>query len=62
MKYKALVSFAGAVTMAKGEIREISDPLTVKDLTDAHYIEPAEEKKKRVNSKNPKQGGSTWKK
>lgn len=54
MKYKALVSFAGAVTMAKGEIREISDPLTVKDLTDAHYIEPAEEKKKRVNSKNPK--------
>ena len=54
MKYKALVSFAGAVTMAKGEIREISDPLVIKDLTEAKYIAPAEEKKKRVNARNPK--------
>ena len=51
MKYKALVSFAGAVSMAKGEIREISDSPTVDDLLSAKYIAPAEEKKKRTVKK-----------
>lgn len=51
MKYKALVSFAGAVSMAKGEIREISDSPTVDDLLSAKYIEPVEEKKKRTVKK-----------
>mgnify|MGYP004518915329 CR=1 FL=1 len=52
MKYKALVSFAGAVTMAKGEVKEIDNPLIAKDLLSAKYIEPVEEKKK----KNPVKG------
>ena len=51
MKYKALVSFAGAISMAKGEIREISDSPTVDDLLSAKYIEPVEEKKKRTVKK-----------
>lgn len=52
MKYKALVSFAGAVTMAKGEIKEIDNPLIAKDLLTAKYIEPVKENKK----KNPVKG------
>ena len=51
MKYKALVSFVGAVSMAKGEIREISDSPTVDDLLSAKYIEPVEERKKRTVTK-----------
>ena len=51
MKYKALVSFAGAISMAKGEIREISDSPTVDDLLSAKYIEPVEEKKNRTVKK-----------
>ena len=51
MKYKALVSFAGAISMAKGEIREIADSPTVDDLLSAKYIEPVEEKKKRTVKK-----------
>lgn len=51
MKYKALVSFVGAVSMAKGEIREIADSPTVADLLSANYIEPVEEKKKRTVKK-----------
>lgn len=48
MKYKALVSFVGAISMAKGEIREISDSPTVDDLLSAKYIEPVNEKRKRT--------------
>ena len=38
MKYEALVSFTGVITMAKGEVRELTDPLIVKDLLQAKYI------------------------
>lgn len=51
MKYKALVSFAGAVTMAKGEIKEIDNPLIAKDLLTAKYIEPVKENKKKIHVK-----------
>ena len=51
MKYKALVSFVGAVSMAKGEIREIADSSIAKDLLSAKYIEAVEEKKKRTVTK-----------
>lgn len=44
MKYKALISFAGAVSMGKGEIKEIEDKAIINDLLDAKYIEPAEVK------------------
>lgn len=51
MKYKALVSFVGAVSMAKGEIREIADSSIAKDLLSAKYIGAVEEKKKRTVTK-----------
>ena len=43
MKYKALVSFAGQISMAKGSIREISDKTIVADLLKAKYIEEVKE-------------------
>ena len=38
MKYKALVSFSGILSMAQGEVGDISDPALVKDLLKAGYI------------------------
>ena len=40
MKYKALTSFSGAFSMYKDEIRELTDPELIKDLTKARYIMP----------------------
>lgn len=37
-KYMALVSFCGAVSMAKDEVREIPDLSIAKDLISAGYI------------------------
>lgn len=45
MKYKALVSFVGAISMAKGEIRELPDSLNVRSLINAKYIEVVAEPK-----------------
>lgn len=39
MKYKALVSFSGVISMAEGEVREIEDPAIVNDLLKAGYIQ-----------------------
>ena len=39
MKYRALVSFTGLVSMAKGQVREISDLSLAQDLLKAIYIE-----------------------
>lgn len=44
--YKALVSFAGKVSMGKGEVREINDKEIVKDLLNAGYIEEVKPAKK----------------
>ena len=44
MKIKALVSFAGAFGMRKGEVRECSDRATLRDLLHAGYIEEVKEK------------------
>lgn len=47
--YKALKSFAGAVSMRKGEVKEINDKEIAKDLLNAGYIEevkPAKKEKK----------------
>ena len=38
MKYKALVSFSGLVTMAEGDVREIPDKSIAKDLLNAGLI------------------------
>lgn len=40
MKYKALVSFSGTVSMSKDEIKEIKDEAIIKDLLRAGYIMP----------------------
>lgn len=45
MKYKALISFVGKVTMTQDEIKEISDEEIIKDLLGAGYIEPVKETK-----------------
>lgn len=42
--YKALVSFSGIVSMAKGEVGEIPDKAVAKDLLDAGYIEEVKKK------------------
>ena len=43
MAYKACVSFSGLkISMAKGQIREISDAALVADLLKAGYIVPYE--------------------
>lgn len=44
MMYKALVSFTGLVSMAVGDVREISDVSIAKDLLKAGYIEEVKEK------------------
>ena len=43
--FKALKSFAGIITMNKGQVKEIKDKNLIKSLLDAGYIEPVEEKK-----------------
>ncbi len=40
MKYKALTSFSGVISMCKDEVRELTDPALIKDLTKARYIMP----------------------
>lgn len=46
MKYKALKSFSGLVSMFEGEIKEIENKDIVNDLLNAHYIEEVKETKK----------------
>ena len=45
MKYKALKSFSGLVSMHKGETREITDNDIISDLLQAEYIEEVKETK-----------------
>ena len=44
--YKALVSFAGKVSMRKGDTKEINDKEAVKDLLNAGYIKEIKPAKK----------------
>lgn len=55
--YKALKSFSGVVSMAEGEVKDISDIHIVNDLVEAGYIvkvEPAEGKGKPAKAKEKK--------
>lgn len=45
--YKATTSFTGLITMAKGQVRDISDKALAKDLLKAGYLEE-------VKTKTPK--------
>ena len=51
MLYKAIVSFSGIISMAKGKVGEISDQSLVDDLLKAGYIIPYEADKKPTKSK-----------
>lgn len=42
MKVKAIVSFCGTLSMAKGEIREVTDKAVLVDLMKAGYVVAAE--------------------
>ncbi len=44
-KVKALKSFAGAISMHKGEIKEVNDEFILNDLLNAKYIEVVEKQK-----------------
>ena len=57
MKYKALNSFSGAISMAKDEIRELTDQSLIKDLTRAGHIMPyVKIEKSKAGLKNKKGG------
>ena len=53
MAYRATKSFSGALSMVKGEVREIEDGEIVKDLLRAGYIEDLSAKQKVVKSSKP---------
>lgn len=60
MKIKALVSFSGAFSMYKGEVRECSDKVILQDLLQAKYVEEVKEEKpkKDVKSNESKRNNS----
>lgn len=47
MKVKALVSFAGAFSMYKGEEKECNDKVILQDLLKAGYVEEVKSRKKK---------------
>ena len=49
--YRALTSFSGIISMAQGEVREISDSALVKDLLDAGYIKKADKTAEKPKAK-----------
>ena len=51
MKYRALVSFTGLVSMAKGEVREISDLSIANGLLKAKYIEQVKQDEVKAEEK-----------
>ena len=48
MKVKALISFAGVVSMGENEIAEISNDEVAKDLIKAGYVEPITDKEEKA--------------
>ena len=57
MKYKALNSFSGAISMTKDEIRELTDQSLIKDLTRAGHIIPYVKIEKSKPGVKTKKGG-----
>ncbi len=51
MLYKALISFCGLISMAEGEVREISDSSIAKDLLKARYVEEIKAEGKKTKKK-----------
>ena len=52
MQYKAIVSFSGKISMAMGQVREISDQSLADDLLRAGYIIPLEAISKEEKAKS----------
>ena len=52
MRVKANVSFAGAVTMYVGEIRDIAEGEVLEDLLAANYVQPCEKPPEKAVKKN----------
>ena len=50
MLYRALVGFSGAISMSRGEVKEIKDKNLASNLTKVGYIEPIEKPKKEKTS------------
>ena len=61
MKYKALVSFSGALSAVKGQMLEIHDEFIASDLLNAGYIKKHTERKA-VKNDNKGAGRSRRKK
>ena len=60
MLYKATVSFSGAISMASGEVRELSDPALVADLLKAgHIIEHKLDEKASPEAEKKERKGKT---
>ncbi len=57
MKYKALTSFSGSISMCKDEIRELTNQVLIKDLTKAGYIMPYVKIEKSKPGVKTKKGG-----
>lgn len=53
MAYRALKSFAGTLSMVKGEVRDIEDEEIVKDLIKSGFIVDLSEKQKIAKSSKP---------
>lgn len=53
MKYKALKSFSGLVSMHEGEIKEITDKDIISDLLKVRYIEEVKTTKRTTKKKTP---------
>ncbi len=51
MTYKAMISFSGLISMAEGEVREISDSSLADDLLKCGYIIEAEKKEEKKSTK-----------
>ena len=59
MKYRALVSFTGTISMAMGEVREISDSALANNLLKVNYIEEMEKvTEKKVSKKKGAKNGN----
>lgn len=48
--YKALISFTGAVSMKKGEVKHIADEAIAQDLVRCGYVEALEKKEEKPAS------------
>lgn len=58
MKYRALLSFSGLISMSMGDVREIADKDIANDLLKAGYIEELKETKiKKLEAPKSKRGG-----